>query len=235
LKRKFGGTLESVLETREKILSEIDLADNFSDHIARLNEQIAMQREVCGGIAGELSQKRAASRDELSSGIVDKLADLGIKSGQFVVNITREEATAKDTHFVVVNGEQLKFNKDGIDQVEFYISTNAGEVPKPLVKVASGGEVSRVMLSLKSVLAGMDKIPVLVFDEVDTGISGRSDKSRDCTQVTFPVSSDNCNHASSADSCFFRYPLFSGEDRERRRHFDAHKQTRRNRKSERDR
>ncbi len=173
LKRKFGGTLDSVLETREKILSEIDLADNFSDHIARLNEQIAMQREVCGGIAGELSQKRAASRDELSSGIVDKLADLGIKSGQFVVNITREEATAKDTHFVVVNGEQLKFNKDGIDQVEFYISTNAGEVPKPLVKVASGGEVSRVMLSLKSVLAGMDKIPVLVFDEVDTGISGR--------------------------------------------------------------
>ncbi|GMU88323.1 MAG: DNA repair protein RecN [Chlorobiota bacterium] len=173
LKKKFGGTLESVLETREKILSEIDLADNFSDHIARLNEQIAKQREVCGTIAAELSQKRAASKDELSSGIVDKLADLGIKSGQFVVNMAREEASAKDTHFVVVNGERLKFNKYGIDQVEFYISTNAGEVPKPLVKVASGGEVSRVMLSLKSVLAGMDMIPVLVFDEVDTGISGR--------------------------------------------------------------
>ncbi len=173
LKRKFGGSLETVLETRDKILSEIDLADNFSDHIARLNEQIARQREVCGAIAGELSVKRSASRDELSSGIVAKLADLGIKSGQFVVNISREEAAAKDTHFVLVDGKGVKFNKDGIDQVEFYISTNAGESPKPLVKVASGGEVSRVMLSLKSVLAGMDMIPVLVFDEVDTGISGR--------------------------------------------------------------
>ena len=74
---------------------------------------------------------------------------------------------------MLVDGKGVKFNKDGIDQVEFYISTNAGESPKPLVKVASGGEVSRVMLSLKSVLAGMDMIPVLVFDEVDTGISGR--------------------------------------------------------------
>ncbi len=87
--------------------------------------------------------------------------------------MSKEEAGGKETNFVTLDGNRYKFNKDGIDTIEFYISTNAGELPKPLVKVASGGEVSRVMLSLKSVLAGMDQIPVLVFDEIDTGISGR--------------------------------------------------------------
>lgn len=173
LKRKFGGSLEAVIEMREKIHSEIDLADNFTEHLSRINSAIIKQREVCGKTAGELSLKREASRDELSNGIREKLAELGIKSGKFVVNMTKEEAGGKETNFVTLNGNRFKFNKDGIDTVEFYISTNAGELPKPLVKVASGGEVSRVMLSLKSVLAGMDQIPVLVFDEIDTGISGR--------------------------------------------------------------
>lgn len=173
LKRKFGGSLEAVIEMRDKILSEIDLADNFSEHLSRINSAIIKQREICGKIAGELSLKREASRDELSLGIREKLSELGIKSGKFVVNMTKEEAGGKETNFVTLNGNRYKFNKDGIDSVEFYISTNAGELPKPLVKVASGGEVSRVMLSLKSVLAGMDQIPVLVFDEIDTGISGR--------------------------------------------------------------
>ena len=173
LKRKFGGSLETVLETREKILNEIDLADNFSGHIARLNESIAREREECGAIAARLSSERAAARQALSDGIIDKLSELGIKSGQFVVEMKREEANHNERNYVVVDGKHFKFNRDGIDIVEFHISTNAGESPKPLVKVASGGEVSRVMLSLKSVLAGMDMIPVLVFDEVDTGISGR--------------------------------------------------------------
>ncbi len=173
LKRKFGGSLETVLETREKILNEIDLADNFAGHIARLNESIARKREECGTIAARLSSERAASRQPLADGIIDKLSELGIKSGQFVVEMKREEANHNERNYVSVDGKHFKFNRDGIDIVEFHISTNAGESPKPLVKVASGGEVSRVMLSLKSVLAGMDMIPVLVFDEVDTGISGR--------------------------------------------------------------
>jgi len=173
LKRKFGGTLEIVLETREKILTEIDLADNFSDHIARLNESITRKREACGTLAAKLSSERFAVRGNLSEGIIDKLSELGIKSGQFIVEMQKDEARHNESNYVAVDGKHYKFNRDGIDRVEFYISTNAGESPKPLVKVASGGEVSRVMLSLKSVLAGMDKIPVLVFDEVDTGISGR--------------------------------------------------------------
>ena len=173
LKKKFGGNLEEVIETREKLLQEIDLADNFSDHLAGVNKLIAEQREVCGIIAKGLSEKRALATGALSDGIIAKLSELGIKSGKFVVNIEREEPGSKDGNFVVVDGRSVKFDENGIDKVEFYISTNAGEQPKPLVKVASGGEVSRVMLSLKSVLAGMDQIPVLVFDEIDTGISGR--------------------------------------------------------------
>ncbi|MCA0388699.1 MAG: DNA repair protein RecN [Bacteroidetes bacterium] len=173
LKKKFGGSLEEVIETREKLLQEIDLADNFSDHLAGVNRLIAEQREVCGNIAKELSEKRALATGALSEGIVAKLSELGIKSGNFVVNIAHEEPGPKDGSFIVNDGKAVKFDENGIDKVEFYISTNAGEHPKPLVKVASGGEVSRVMLSLKSVLAGMDRIPVLVFDEIDTGISGR--------------------------------------------------------------
>lgn len=173
LKKKFGGTLEEVIQTREKLLQEIDLADNFSEHLATIHKLIEEQRDICGTLAKELSEKRKGAKEALANGIVEKLSELGIKSGQFVVNISHELPGLKDGNFVVVGGNSFKFDETGIDRVEFYISTNAGEHPKPLVKVASGGEVSRVMLSLKSVLAGMDQIPVLVFDEIDTGISGR--------------------------------------------------------------
>jgi ATPase involved in DNA repair len=224
LKQKFGGSLEAVLEAREKFLTEIDLADNFAQHLSELNKEIAQAREACGKLALELSEKRRKNKGELSKQIVAKLAELGIKSGNFEVKVTQEEANEKDNHTVVCNGKNLKFNKDGADTVEFYISTNAGEEPKPLVKVASGGEISRVMLALKSVLAGMDRIPVLVFDEVDNGISGRiAQKVGGGFEVAFRVSSDNSNNASSADCGFFRIFHFSVvKIEERWRHFHTH-------------
>jgi DNA repair protein RecN (Recombination protein N) len=173
LKRKYGGSLKAVIETREKIILELDLADNFSERLSQLNDSIRKQRGICGVLAEKLSVLRKNSVQSLSEGILKKLSELGINNGQFLVNVSLQVADIKDLNYLPVGDKLYLFNNEGIDQVEFFISTNAGETPKPLVKVASGGEVSRVMLSLKSVLAGMDRIPVLVFDEVDTGVSGR--------------------------------------------------------------
>jgi DNA repair protein RecN (Recombination protein N) len=104
--------------------------------------------------------------------VENTLKNLGIADGIFEINFSLNESD-DETNSIPMNGKNFSFNSKGIDNVKFLISTNLGEDPKPLVKVASGGEVSRVMLSLKSVLAKSDKLPILIFDEIDTGVSGR--------------------------------------------------------------
>jgi DNA repair protein RecN (Recombination protein N) len=101
------------------------------------------------------------------------LKSLGIEHGRFVVQIDPIEANGPQQHSLQHDGRYFEGNATGFDRVEFFISTNLGEEPKPLVRVASGGEVSRVMLALKSILAKNSRLPILVFDEIDTGISGR--------------------------------------------------------------
>ncbi|MFO7524746.1 MAG: DNA repair protein RecN, partial [Ignavibacteriaceae bacterium] len=91
----------------------------------------------------------------------------------FEVRFSTALAGNDTNNFVNINKNKISADEKGIDKVEFYISTNPGEDPKPLAKVASGGEVSRIMLSLKSILAKSDKLPLLIFDEIDTGVSGR--------------------------------------------------------------
>jgi DNA repair protein RecN (Recombination protein N) len=85
----------------------------------------------------------------------------------------RTEADVKKDDYILADGKAYKYDSSGIDGIEFFISTNAGEDPKPLAKVASGGEISRIMLGLKTILAKNDKLPLLIFDEIDTGVSGR--------------------------------------------------------------
>ena len=101
------------------------------------------------------------------------LAQLGIPDAIFKVNIKQNETERNDNHSLILKNKNYIYTETGIDEVEFYISTNAGEDVKPLVKVASGGEISRIMLSLKTILAKSDKLPLLIFDEIDTGVSGR--------------------------------------------------------------
>ena len=104
-------------------------------------------------------------------------------------------------NFVYINKKKLLADEKGIDRVEFYISTNPGEDPKPLAKVASGGEVSRIMLSLKSILAQSDKLPLLIFDEIDTGVSGRiAQKVGAALKNLAILTSNNCNNTPSANS-----------------------------------
>ncbi|MCX6149162.1 MAG: DNA repair protein RecN [Ignavibacteriales bacterium] len=172
LKKKYGGSLKSVIEHRYKIGEEFNLAENFAQRISELDNEIIEVQNECGKVAGRLSKKRLETSQIIKSEAIKALSFLGISDAQFEVKIEQQSAEPSD-NFILFNNKKYKFNNRGIDEVEFYISTNKGEDPKPLVKVASGGEVSRIMLALKSILAKNEQLPLLIFDEIDTGVSGR--------------------------------------------------------------
>ncbi len=171
LKKKYGGTVHSVLEHRKKIGEEFELAENFSKRITDLNNKLNSIRIETGKLAKSISEKRKTESKKVRQGIEDSLKELGISHPNFRTEILNELAV--DNNFITVNGKSFRCSAKGIDKVEFFISTNQGEDPKPLAKVASGGEISRIMLSLKSTLAKNDKLPLLIFDEIDVGVSGR--------------------------------------------------------------
>jgi DNA repair protein RecN (Recombination protein N) len=108
--------------------------------------------------------------NELEKKTISVFKELGLSNGIFEIRISKRENKQGP---IQVDGKNYALNPEGIDQVEYYISLNPGEAPKPLIKIASGGEISRIMLALKTALAEADAIPVLIFDEIDTGISGR--------------------------------------------------------------
>ncbi len=173
LKRKYGGTLKAVLQHREKIAAEIELAENFDDKLASLQSDINNLKNQCADAALKLSQLRKQAAKKIESEVVKTLSLLGIDNSVFKISISNLPCENSGFDYLVVNNKKYLFNSNGIDEVEFFISTNLGEDPKPLIKVASGGEISRIMLALKTILANKDKLPLLIFDEIDTGISGR--------------------------------------------------------------
>ncbi|MEO8400085.1 MAG: DNA repair protein RecN [Ignavibacteriaceae bacterium] len=173
LKKKYGGTVEAIIRYRKKIGGEFELAENFAEKISFLTIQINKIREACGKAAIQLSKKRKEISKKISKEVKEVLSYLGIPDSEFVITIKQLKSDKNSENFILINNEEYKFNSLGVDEVEFFISTNIGEDPKPLAKVASGGEISRVMLALKSILANNDKLPLLIFDEIDTGISGR--------------------------------------------------------------
>ncbi len=180
LKRKYGGSLEAVLAHREKIGEEVRLAENFDDVLGRLSAAYESARADCSARAQRLSAKRHDVARKLDKGVVEELARLGIPHAHFSTRISQRELQraddargGEDTPSVAAGKKLIALNSSGYDDVEFYLSTNVGEEERPLADVASGGEVSRVMLALKSILAKSDRLPVLIFDEIDVGISGR--------------------------------------------------------------
>ena len=181
LKKKYGGTLETLLERRRKIGDELDRAVNFEKELNSLESAIVEERAVCSKAAQELTARRSEATKKIEKAIVASLAELGIDHAVFSVRIQATPIAAGSPDgdgrsrdiFVNLGKENFAATLKGIDDVEFYISMNVGEDPKPLSKVASGGEVSRVMLALKSALATSDKVPLLIFDEIDVGVSGR--------------------------------------------------------------
>ena len=171
LKKKYGGSVKSILEYRKRIGEEFELAENFASKIKELTGNIFELRKRAGSLAKKISIHRTQTSKLVKKGIEETLKELGIPKPEFKNQISNSQAE-KDTG-VFVDGKFFKATLKGIDEVEFFISTNPGEDLKPLAKVASGGEVSRIMLALKSTLAKNDKLPLLIFDEIDVGVSGR--------------------------------------------------------------
>ena len=171
LKKKYGGSVKSILEYRKKIGKEFELAENFSEKIKELSKNIFELRKNAGNLAKSLSNKREQAIKLVKKGIEETLKELGIQEPQFKTQIINSQSEKNSGVFL--DGKYFKATSNGIDEIEFFISTNPGEDLKPLAKVASGGEVSRIMLSLKSTLAKNDKLPLLIFDEIDVGVSGR--------------------------------------------------------------
>ena len=171
LKKKFGGSVKSILEHRKKIGEEYELAENFAGKINKLSNHIFELRKSAGILAKKISQQRSQSAKLVKKGIEGTLKELGIPHPEFKTEV--KNVDTEKNNGVVVDGKYIEASSKGIDKVEFLVSTNPGEDLKPLAKVASGGEVSRIMLALKSTLAKNDRLPLLIFDEIDVGVSGR--------------------------------------------------------------
>lgn len=172
LKKKYGGSVETLLELRKKIGDEFQTADNYSESIRELEKKIKAVRENTSTAAQKLSKERLSISKKVKKAVEIILDELGIPNAKFEVKISQQECLNTEENFLTFNNKKYYYDSNGCDEVEFFISTNVGEDVKPLVKVASGGEVSRIMLALKSVLAKSDKLPLLIFDEIDSGISG---------------------------------------------------------------
>ncbi len=177
LKKKYGGTVEAIIEHRSAIGQEFDLAENFQKSIEELLGQIETERQLLSAVAERLSAKRRETAKKISRAIVKELHALGIPNALFEIKIETEPADRAELDagnaMVRLGREYYRAYPNGIDRIEFHISTNLGEAPRPLAKVASGGEISRIMLALKSVLAKSERLPLLIFDEIDVGVSGR--------------------------------------------------------------
>lgn len=158
LKRKYGNDISEILEYKEKVNDEIYEIENLEGYIKSLKSKLSKQEELLADLANKMNQIRNKYAKELIKKINKELKELEMKNAKFNVRIDFSETN--------------DFNKNGLDKVEFLITTNVGEEEKPLIKIASGGEMSRFMLAIKNVLADVDKIPVIIFDEIDTGISG---------------------------------------------------------------
>lgn len=156
LKKKYGSDLEQIYQYLERARRELAQQENRDEELSRLKERIQALAPVLEERASRLTQRRRAAAKKLARLMLENLNRLGMERASFDIRLSAAEPS-----------------ETGHDAVEFYISTNPGEEIKPLRKVASGGEISRITLALKAVLAGADEIPTIVFDEVDTGIGGR--------------------------------------------------------------
>jgi len=165
--RKYGGNLETVSAYRERAEARLAEVSALAHRSGAIEKEIAAARATLEGLAGKLSANRRASAEELERAVTSEMAGLELSGASFLVSVADREKDGGDEG-------AGRFGPSGRDEVEFLFSPEPGEPPRPLRKIASGGEMSRVMLAMKIVLAGADMLPVLVFDEVDAGIGGET-------------------------------------------------------------
>ena len=157
LRRKYGVTCADILEYLQKAKQELDEIEFADDHIERLKKKLKKAEKAAWDAAEKLRENRKETAEKLSARILTELAQLDMPKVQFACQFT-----------------ELELTNNGADAVAFYMSANVGESLKPMSKVASGGELARIMLAMKNVLAEQDRVNTLIFDEVDTGVSGRA-------------------------------------------------------------
>ncbi|MGN1016652.1 MAG: DNA repair protein RecN [Faecousia sp.] len=157
LRRKYGADCEEILSYLEKAKKELDEIEFADDHLERLKKKLEKAEKTAWDAALELRKQRKAAAEAMSRRILEELSQLDMPGVKFSCEFT-----------------ELELTPGGADAVAFYMSANAGEALKPMAKVASGGELARIMLAMKNVLAEKDRVGTLIFDEVDTGVSGRA-------------------------------------------------------------
>lgn len=155
-KKKYGGNIEAIQEYKKKAENELTSLTKTEEELKEIENKINEKIKIYSNKSKILSSKRKNVAKELKKKIEKEIKEIGMKNAVF------------DVEF-----KEIEFGKFGIDEIEFLISPNIGEIPKPLIKIASGGEMSRIMLALKVILAEVDEIATLIFDEIDTGIGGR--------------------------------------------------------------
>ncbi len=160
LKRKYGNTISEILKYSSKVEEEIHKIENLDEYHKKIKAKINVLKQELLEIANNMTNTRKKYAKELSTKINKELKDLEMPNARFEIQVDTAD----------------KFYETGIDEVEFMICTNIGEELKPLVKIASGGEMARIILAIKNVLADVDEVSTLVFDEIDTGISGKASK-----------------------------------------------------------
>ena len=184
LKRKYGKTIEEILAFAERASEDLESLSQSEERTEELKSQEIELREHVGRLAGQLSEARRHSAKHLADAIEEEIAELAVKHTQVHVDIRQSDsedgvpvgAYDSGSYSTLSGRERIRcfaFNGTGIDSVEFLISLNLGEPPRPLTRIASGGEAARLMLAIKTILSTADQIPILVFDEVDAGIGGR--------------------------------------------------------------
>ncbi len=170
-KRKYGGSIPKVLEYLVNAEKELEGLAFSDERIEQLEAGIKELKVDMGKLADEITCERVRAAEELEKSVKNELTELEMAGVEFRVDINRE---LDDEGLPLPDGNSYGYSVTGIDEVEFMASTNPGEAMKPLAKIASTGEISRFMLALKCALAEADTIPVLVFDEIDIGVGGRS-------------------------------------------------------------
>lgn len=163
LKRKYGNSISEIIEYKEQIEKDIYTIENLEEHNNKLKKELEDLTIKMSEKCSVLNKMRSKYSKVLNEKINKELKDLEMKNASFHVDIKYDESG--------------NFNQNGLDDIEFLIATNVGDEAKPLIKIASGGEISRIMLAIKTVLADTDEVPILIFDEIDTGISGKAAKS----------------------------------------------------------
>lgn len=169
LKRKYGNDIEEILKYKEEISNEVEKIENSEAYILNLKKELKNVKEKMNDLSVKMNKIRVQHAEILSNKVNKELTELEMKNARFKIEIEFAECSNSN--------KTEEYYKDGQDKVQFLISTNIGEEYKPLIKIASGGEMSRIMLGIKNVLADVDEVPVMVFDEIDTGISGKAAKS----------------------------------------------------------